>query len=230
MQAVDVYGYLLILSIFTPPRLCCLGLALSSLIGQGFCTYLECHFALSVLPHILGNFSCYFSTPPSFPACVLALPPSFSSLHLTSLCSGAFSATTVLWLGSSLSQLSPEMCIGTAGAFHGSAWCGGASPVVSRALTGTVCTIQPLSAGCELTPSAFPGGDRLPLATRKRGLALLRLSCFFNFSPGEVVLMKYKVFSQNKTSRNWNYKNDVQLRLPPAPCSRQVCVFAAQRT
>lgn len=45
-------------------------------------------------------------------------------------------------------------------------------------------------------------GETPPLATRKQGLALLQLSCFFNFSTGEVVLMKYKIFSQNKTSRN----------------------------
>lgn len=43
--------------------------------------------------------------------------------------------------------------------------------------------------------SAFPGGQSFPLATLKLELALLPLSCFFNFSPSEVVLMRYKIFS-----------------------------------
>ena len=51
-------------------------------------------------------------------------------------------------------------------------------------------------------PSAFAGGQILALATLKPELALLQLSWFFNFSLSEVVvLMKYKIFSLNKTSR-----------------------------
>lgn len=162
---------------------------------------------MSVLPHILGNFSSYFSTPPFLP-CLCAGPyrlllhPSPDLLVLWSLLCYHCAVTWQL-----LVSVKPWDVRRHCRSFRGSAWCGGSSPTVSRAFTGTVCPVQPLLTYWLWTPSAFLGGERLSLATRKRGLALLQLSCFFNFSPGEVVLMKYKIFSQNKTSRNWNYNN-----------------------
>lgn len=109
-------------------------------------------------------------------------------------------ATAALSLGSATSRLSTKMCRCTSGPFDviSSVWWG-PSLVVWSALTGTACTSH-----CRLAVNSFSfplWGDFSLGYPDARELAFLQLSFFFNFSPCEVVLMKYKIFSQNKTSR-----------------------------
>lgn len=127
--------------------------------GQVLYSYLECHFTCQFCL-MLGNFTSYFSAPSSPTSCPLA-PTSFFHFQHTpaSLCPGALCATTVLWLGSSGSQLSTKIYICTSEAFDGRSRCGGASPVSSSTLTGTACAILCRLAG---NPSAFPVGRYFP--------------------------------------------------------------------
>jgi len=123
------------------------------------------------------------------------------SAHSWTPCALELSLPAALLLGSTSSQLSAKMYICTSEPFDviSLLWWG-SSPVVLSALTGTACAIH-----CQLAVihSAFPCARFLTWLPWRWRVGFLAVAFFCNFSPSEVVLMKYKIFPRNKTSKKF---------------------------
>lgn len=167
------------------------------------------------LPHILGKFSFPSFLLPSLFGHLSPFPFHFFTTFLGSLCSGVFTVVVARLCGSGSSQLSTKMYICTSEPFDviSLVWWG-PSLVVLSALTGTACTIY-----CRLAINSFSlpmWGDFSLGYSEGRELAFLQLSSFFNFSPSEVVLMKYKKYFQEiKLLRNENCKKFTHVPATP---------------
>lgn len=136
---------------------------------------------------------------PSFLSAHPSISLFFSSTFLGSLCAGASPAPVALFLGSAGPQLNTKMYICTSEPFDViSLVCWGSSGCFECTYWHSMCYLLSVSCSSFTLPMSVDFSLGYP---EGRELAFLQLSFFFNFSPSEVVLIKYKIFLRNKTSK-----------------------------